>query len=73
MAGVAQSEPTLARRSVDHVIDRIMASSDAIVAAHEQCGVPLEDVICAVVRKALAARACDVHQMRFWSQEKESA
>ena len=72
MAGVAPLAPSAARRSLDHAIDRIMASTDAIVAAHEQCGVPLEDVICAVVRKALAARACDSHQMRFWSQEKES-
>lgn len=58
-----------ARRILDHAIDRLMANADAIVAAHEQCGVPLEDVICAVVRKALAARVADSHQMRLWKQE----
>ena len=72
MAEVAVNTSQVGKQ-LDHVLCTIMDQTDAIVAAHEQCGVPLEDVICAVVRKALAARACDVHQMRFWSQEKESA
>jgi hypothetical protein len=72
---MAKSEVTVSAvgRQLDHVLSTIMDQTDNIAVAYEQCGVPLEDVICAVVRKALAARACDVHQMRFWSQEKESA
>ena len=56
-------------RRLDHVLSTIMDHADDIITAHEQCGVPLEDVICAVVRKALAARVADSHQMRLWKQE----
>ena len=59
------------RRTVDYVLNRIVANMDAIEGAHETCGIPLEDVLCAVVRRALATRESDAHQMRFWSESKD--
>ena len=59
------------RRAVDMVMDRISCRIEAIEAAHERCGVPLDDVLCAIVRQTLAARESDSHQMCFWEKPKD--
>lgn len=49
----------IASKKLNGVMDAIVGHSSAIVAAHTDLGIPLEDAICAVVRKALTVRAAD--------------
>lgn len=41
------------------VLDVLNGQSTAIISAHCDLGIPLEDAICAAVRKALSAKASD--------------
>lgn len=48
-----------AEHDLDNALRAIGMNAETILAAHCDLGLPLEDVICAAVRKALTARAAD--------------
>lgn len=52
-------EKQQAEAQLDYALRMIAGSSDAIIAAHCDLGIPMEDAICAKVRHALRARASD--------------
>ena|GEM_PF-4722157 len=54
---------------VDYVITTIQQSIDKIVAACE-IGVPVDDAVCALVRKSLATPAADLHQPDLFDETK---
>jgi len=49
-------------RRIDCVITGLMNSKDDIEAAHDRCGVPLDDVICCQVKVLLERRIADCHE-----------
>jgi hypothetical protein len=46
----------------DCLIDRVAAQNNLIVRAHEELGIPLEDLICAAVRRAASLKVVDLRQ-----------
>lgn len=50
------------RDRFDHIISAMARQEDLIVRAHEELGIPLEDLICASVRRAASLKLVDLRQ-----------
>ncbi len=53
---------------IERVLQAVMDRSEAVQAAHG-LGIPLEDCICAVVRKTLRNLDVNPEQMELWGEE----
>ena len=60
---------TSTERTIDYVIRELKLSVDDIKLAHESLGLPLEDVLVGVVRRALDRPACHVHEPELFDEE----
>lgn len=49
----------------ERILDQIVKSEDLILSAHEELGLPLSDLICAAVRRAVELRVVDARQSEF--------
>jgi hypothetical protein len=47
---------------VDRILDAVSKRAPVIFSAHEELGIPLEDLICAAVRHAANEKAIDARQ-----------
>ena len=65
-AALAVSET---ERHIDYVVDRIVANVETICQAHVSLGIPLDDVLCSLVRRALNHRSADEHQPTLFTDK----
>ena len=59
----------IADTRLDYVIEQITASAPLIITATDELGIPLDDAICALVRKALNRTAADDHQLVTFTEK----
>ena len=59
-------------RKIDYVMDTIVSRRAAIVSAHLELGIPLEDCISSTVRLAMKQLEANPAQLElFWQERKE--
>ena len=51
------------------MVSQIMENIDAICHAHSRLGIPLDDVLCALVRQTLRRASADDHQPSLFSEK----
>jgi len=58
-----------AQRDLDYLVGSVCKKFDAIVSAHVELGIPIEDLICSAVHKAARRSASDDHQPSLFTGE----
>lgn len=50
---------------LDRLFEGVVAKTDIIIRAHDELGIPLEDLLCAAVRKAASLKVIEAGQQEL--------